>query len=154
MYKYVFFMIGDHNQAKDILQDTYLRAYNNFNTFNGENSKGWLFKIARNVTIDFVRKKKPISYLIDSIFSIPAPDKTPEQFIVLTEIERELYDALSKIKRSYRDVIIVRKLKEFSISESSHILGWSENKVKVNLFRGMKALKKQLEKESYHHETI
>lgn len=154
IYKFIFFMIGDHDQAKDILHDTFLRAYNKFENFEGGNTKSWLFKIARNITIDYIRKKKPMSYLIDSIPYIQATGKTPEETMILNETERELYMALSKIKQSYRDVIVLRKMKEFSISESSHILGWTENKVKVTLFRGLKALKKQLEKEGYDHETI
>ncbi|WP_233269426.1 RNA polymerase sigma factor [Alteribacillus sp. YIM 98480] len=154
IYKYVFFMIGEHDQAKDILQDTFLRAYHNFESFQGEKVKNWLFRIARNLTIDYIRKKKTIACLIDSISSSKVTNKTPEQTIVLNETERELYDALRKIKRSYREVIVLRKIKEFSVSESCHILGWNENKVKVNLHRGMKALRKQLVKEGYRHETI
>ncbi|MBM7571929.1 RNA polymerase sigma factor [Aquibacillus albus] len=154
VYQYIFFMIGEHDQAKDILQDTFLRAYNKYESFNGDNAKSWLFKIARNLTIDYIRKRKPIFYIIDSITSINATDRTPEQMLVLNETEHQLYKALSKIKRSYRDVIVLRKMKEFSISESSHILGWTESKVKVTLFRGMKALKKELEKEGYSHDKF
>lgn len=147
-------MIGKHDQSKDILQDTFLRAFNKIESFHGENAKSWLFPIARNLTIDYIRKSRPITYFIDSIPSIKTTDKTPEQIIVLNESEHQLYIALSKLKRTYREVIVLRKIKELSISESSHILGWTENKVKVNLFRGLKALRKELVKEGYSHETI
>ncbi|MFT4415804.1 RNA polymerase sigma factor [Fredinandcohnia humi] len=154
LYNYIFFMIKEHDQSKDILQDTFVRAYDNYSSFRGGNEKSWLFRIARNVTIDYIRKKKPISYIIESFSAIKASDKTPEQLMVLNETEQQLYHALSKVKRSYRDVIVLRKIKGFSISESSQILGWSENKVKVNLYRGMEALRKELLKEGYTHETI
>lgn len=71
---------------------------------------------------------------------------------MMNEAEKELYLALSNLKHHYRDVIVLRKIKELSIKETSYILGWSENKVKVNLFRGMKALKKELNKVGYIHE--
>jgi RNA polymerase sigma-70 factor, ECF subfamily len=154
VYNYIYFLIGDHEQAKDILQETYLRAYNNFGSFRGENVRGWLFTIARNVTIDDIRKKKPIAYFFDSIPVLKSAELTPEQVTMLNESEQELYIALSKLKLAYRDVIVLRKIKEFSINETASILGWSENKVKVNLFRGMKALRKELEKENFSHETI
>ncbi|WP_078382458.1 RNA polymerase sigma factor [Sutcliffiella halmapala] len=154
VYRYVFFMIGDHDQAKDIVQDTFLRAYNNYDSFLGGNEKSWLFRIARNLTIDYIRKKKPIAYYFDSVPSIKAVDKTPEQLMLLNETEQQLYIALSRMKRSYRDVIVLRKIKEFSIGETAHILGWTENKVKVNLFRALKTLRKELIKEGYCHETI
>ncbi|WP_430787396.1 RNA polymerase sigma factor [Virgibacillus flavescens] len=154
LYRYILLMIGDRDQAKDILQDTFLRAYDKLESFDGENARSWLFRIARNLTIDYIRKKKPIAYFIDSPSLIKATDKNPEQLMALNEAERDIHSALRNIKRTYRDVIILRKIKEFSISESARILGWSENKVKITLFRGMKALRKELEKEGYGHETI
>ncbi|WP_042142052.1 RNA polymerase sigma factor [Paucisalibacillus sp. EB02] len=154
IYNYVFFLIGDHELAKDILQDTFIKAYSNLETFQGENARGWLFRIARNLTIDFIRKKKPITYLTDSFAILKENAPTPEQMAVLNESEKELYMALGKLKRSYRDVIILRKIKEFSIKETAQILEWTENKVKVQLFRGLSALRKQLEKEDYRHETV
>jgi RNA polymerase sigma-70 factor, ECF subfamily len=153
LYNYIFLMIKEHDLSKDILQDTFIRAYNRYSTFKGGNEKSWLFRIARNLTIDYIRKKKPISYIIDSFSSIKANDKTPEEIMVLNETEQQLYIALSRIKLTYRDVIVLRKIKGFSINETSQILGWTENKVKVNLFRGMEALRKELIKEGYNHET-
>ncbi|SDN23042.1 RNA polymerase sigma-70 factor, ECF subfamily [Bacillus sp. OK048] len=153
LYKYAFFMINEHEQAKDIVQETFIRAYIKLDSFQGEYVKSWLFRIARNVTIDLIRKNKPIAYFLDLTTPIKSNDKTPEQVLLMNETEQQLYFAMNKLKRSYRDVIILRKIKEFSISETSHILGWSENKVKVTLFRGMQALKKELEKEGVLRET-
>lgn len=154
IYNYIYFLIGDHELAKDVLQDTFLRAYSNFESFQGDNVRGWLFRIARNLTIDYIRKKKPLLFLVDSFPIIHASEPNPEQIAMLNEAEQELYMGLSKLKRAYRDVIILRKIKEFSISETADILGWTENKVKVNLFRGIKALRKELEKGAYRHETV
>lgn len=154
VYNFVFFMVGNHELAKDILQDTFLRAYKKYYTFQGGNIKSWLFRIARNITIDEFRKTKPISYLFDINPTLKAVEFTPEQLTILSETEKELYFALNKLKRSYRDVIILRKIKELSINETAEILGWSESKVKTTLFRGMSALKKVLEEEGYVHETL
>ncbi|GIN87411.1 ECF RNA polymerase sigma factor SigW [Heyndrickxia sporothermodurans] len=154
IFRYVFFMISERDQAKDILQETFIRAFANYETFDGENEKSWLFRIARNLTIDYIRTKKPISYLLDFFPTLKSTEKNPEQITMLNETERQIYNSLNKIKHQYRDVIILRKIKEFSIVESAQILGWTENKVKVNLFRGMKALKKELEKEGFNNETI
>ncbi|MFC4321964.1 RNA polymerase sigma factor [Litchfieldia salsa] len=154
LYQYVVFMIRDHDQAKDIMQDTFLKAYTNYERYQGGNAKAWLFRIARNLTIDYIRKKKPISLLFEAIPFIKNEDPTPEQMTTLNETERELYRALGKIKRSYREVIILRKMKDFSVKESAELLGWSESKVKTTLLRAIAALKKQLEEEGFTHETI
>ncbi|SES12284.1 RNA polymerase sigma factor [Salipaludibacillus aurantiacus] len=154
IYKFILYMINDNEQAKDLMQDTFIKAYIKLDSFHEENEKGWLYKIARNVTIDFIRRKKPITYLTDSALSIKSPELTPEKKLSLNEQERELYVAISKLKRSHREVIILRKIKEFSIKETAYILGWSEGKVKTNLWRGVNSLKKQLEKEGFRHESI
>lgn len=153
IYQFVFFMIGDHAQAKDHVQETFFRAYQKYDQFHGDKPKNWLYQIARNVTIDYLRKNKPIPYLMEKFFSLETSGRTPEQMAIFNETESDLYLALSKLKRAYRDVIILRKIEEFSTAETAQILGWSENKVKVNLFRGLKALKQQLEKEGYSYET-
>jgi RNA polymerase sigma-70 factor, ECF subfamily len=154
IYKFILYMINDHEQAKDLMQDTFIRAYNNLNSFQGENEKAWLYRIARNLTIDFIRKKKPIHYYMDSALSIKSPGLTPDQTLSLNEQEKDLYIAITKLKRSYREVIILRKIKELSIKETASILGLSEGKVKTNLWRGLNSLKEQLQKEGYHHESI
>ena len=147
-------MIKDHNQAMDLMQDTFLRAFDSCSTFEGVNAKGWIFRIARNLTIDSIRKNKPISYFFDTAQPIFAKGVSPEHSVTLSETQRELYTALGKIKVSYRDVIILRKIEGFSITEAATILDWNESKVRTTLSRGMKALRKQLEKEGYKHEAI
>ncbi|MET3695889.1 RNA polymerase sigma-70 factor [Bacillus oleivorans] len=154
IYQYIFFMIGDHEMAKDLVHDTFLRSYSNYLSFRGGNEKGWLFRIARNITIDFIRKKKPISYLMNTDMQVKANELLPENVVTINESEKELYAALTRLKRSYRDVIILRKLKDFSIQETADILGWNESKVKSTLFRGLKELKKELVKEGYQHEKL
>jgi RNA polymerase sigma-70 factor, ECF subfamily len=154
IFRYAYFLINNRDQAKDILQDTFIRAYNHYDSFTGDNIKSWLFRIARNLSIDYIRKNKPIAYYMDQIIPLKGTVKSPEELIMLNETERHLYFCLNKLKRSYRDVIILRKIKEFSTSDTAQILGWSDSKVKVQLQRGLKALKKVLEEEEYLHETI
>jgi RNA polymerase sigma-70 factor (ECF subfamily) len=72
--------------------------------------------------------------------------------IQIKESSYELYKALGAIKDSYREVIILRKIKEFSIEETAEVLGWSESKVKSTLYRAIPVLETQLLKEGYLHE--
>ncbi|MEB1807141.1 MAG: RNA polymerase sigma factor [Bacillaceae bacterium] len=152
LFQYIFFMIHEHEQAKDLMQDTFVRAHSYFDMFDGKNAKGWLFRIARNVTIDYFRKQKTKTLVTNPFILFKTSNPSAEHMVTASETERELYFALSQIKRNYRDVIILRKIKAFSIDETAKILGWSQSKVKTTLLRGLKALKKQLEKEGYSHE--
>ncbi len=70
-----------------------------------------------------------------------------EDIIILRENSRELYEALSNMKASYKQVIILRKIKGFSILETAHILEWSESKVKSTLFRAMQTLEEKMKRE-------
>ncbi|WP_373323202.1 RNA polymerase sigma factor [Alkalihalobacterium chitinilyticum] len=76
----------------------------------------------------------------------------PDQITTLGETEEVLFKSLKKLKRPYQDVIILRKIKDLTIKETAEILGWKESKVKTTLFRGLDALRKQMEKEGYVNE--
>ncbi|MDE5415648.1 RNA polymerase sigma factor [Alkalihalobacterium chitinilyticum] len=58
IYRYILMLTGDHELAKDLMHDTFLKAFKSVDTFQGRSSdKNWLYQIARNVTIDYKRKK-------------------------------------------------------------------------------------------------
>lgn len=155
IYRYILVMIGDDEQAKDLTHDTFIKAYSTLDYFMGETSdKNWLYCIARNLTIDFMRKRKPIRFVVDSFSSIASKEPVPENIVLLGEREQQLYQALRKLKRSYREVIILRKMKELSIQETAEVLNWKEGKVKITLHRALAALKEQMEREGFQYETI
>lgn len=155
IYRYILYLNGDHEQAKDLMHDTFLKAYQHASSFQGNSSvKNWLYRIARNVTIDFSRKMKPIKYMLNSLSIFPSNDKCPEQISQLGENEEQLYKSIKKLKASYQDVIILRKIKELSVQETAEVLNWSESKVKTTLHRALQALKEEMLKEGYIHEAI
>ncbi len=154
IYRFILMMIGDHAEAKDLMHDTFLKAYSGLASFEGNASeKNWLYRIARNTTIDYQRKKRPLQFVVEAFTTFPSAERCPEQLATLGEAEEMLYRSLRKLKRSYQEVIILRKIKGLTIEETAEILNWTESKVKTTLFRGLAALKKQLEKEGYTHET-
>ncbi|WP_241657783.1 RNA polymerase sigma factor [Anaerobacillus alkaliphilus] len=155
IYRFILMMLGDDEQAKDLTHDTFIKAYNSMDLFKGDvNDKNWLYFIARNITIDYMRKRKPILFMIDSFSAVISKNHIPDNIALLGEREEQLYCSLRKLKRSYRELIILRKIKELSIRETAEVLNWSEGKVKVTLHRALLALKNQMEKEGFYYETI
>lgn len=153
IYNFILLMIGDRHQAQDLMQDTFLRAFKSIPNFEGKSSeKTWLFRIARNVTVDFIRRKKLVSFVRGNFNISPTQELLPEELLRLEESTRELYFALSKLKQDYRLVIILRKVKELSIAETAQVLGWSEGMVKTTLIRALNSLKKVMEEGGYIHE--
>lgn len=74
------------------------------------------------------------------------PGLLPEEVLFLKENKRELHEALEKLRTSYKEVIILRYIKGFSVQETCEILNWSESKVKTTLHREMFALEKNYDR--------
>src|SRR5690625_3957281 len=106
--------------------------------------KTFLYRIAHNLTIDYIRKNAPIHIMKEFFKHKKDPGPSVESIVEVRESSKELYHALGELKTSYREVIILRKIEEFSVRETAHILSWSESKVKSTFSRGMKALEKEL----------
>ncbi|MED4015873.1 RNA polymerase sigma factor [Sutcliffiella cohnii] len=151
IYRYAVMITGDHELAKDLTHDTFIKAFHSMESYRGEtNERNWLYRIARNTAYDELRKRRPIRFVLDTFAAnLPASDYIPELVTEQGEYEAQLYRSLQKIKRTYREVIILRKVKELSIRETAEILNWSEGKVKTTLHRALEALKKQMQKEGY-----
>lgn len=151
LIKYLAKMLNDSYQAEDLMQETFVKAYQYVLNKEIEYPKTFLFRIAHNLAVDHIRKQSPIQMVKDLILKDSSP--STESILEIREESRELYDAIRALKPSYREVIILRKIEEFSIKETATILNWSEGKVKSTLFRATKALEKQLQKGGYVNET-
>lgn len=149
VFKYICMMTRDYQQAQDLTQETFIKAYEKFDSFKHLNAKGWLYSIAHNVTIDFLRKRRPLSIFEKLLMNKEDSAPLPEEQLEMKEEIRELYRALANLKESYREVVILRKIKEFSVEETSYILNWSEAKVRTTMHRAMKQLEEELLKEGY-----
>lgn len=153
IYKLIVMMMGDQQQAEDLTHDTFVKAFQHLDGYRGEaQPKTWLVKIARNLTIDYLRKKKPIQTMLELFTNRPTHAPSPSEIVTSMENKQEILLALQSLNRSYREVIILRKIQAFSTKETAHILGWSESKVKVTLHRALKSLKATLQKGGFAHE--
>lgn len=142
---YIILMVRDYQQAEDLTQETFLKAYRYQQQFEQKSSvKTWLFSIAHNVTKDYFRKKHPLQYYLGLTMEEKDYKLIPEQIIAMKFQNEQLYRAIQQLKPSYRQVIILRKLKEFSTKETALVLNWSESKVKMNLKRALVELKNEL----------
>lgn len=147
---FILLIVKDYQQAEDLTHDTFVKAYLYYDSFNHHSSeKTWLFSIAHNLTIDFLRSRKPSLYFKELFISQKDNNSLPEEIIKVKENSYELYKALGEIKDTYRKVIVLRKIQDFSIEDTAKILSWSESKVKSTLFRAIPVLRKQLIKEGF-----
>lgn len=153
VYRYIFLLVRNKEVAEDLTQETFIKVLQNLHQFHQlSNLKTWIIKIAKNTTYDYFRKVK-WSSLFTNTREIPDSKISPsteETIIKKTEIET-LYQALKQLKRDYQEVLILRKINEFSTKETALILGWSENKVKTKLARALKKLYGEMTKSEEGH---
>lgn len=152
VYHYIFFLVRNKEVAEDLTQETFIKVFNHFNEFSRLSKLNtWIIQIAKNTTYDYFRSQKWRSFIqffpMHHEESSPSPEK---QLIKKLELEL-LYYSLQSLKRDYQQVLILRKINGFSISETASILGWSENKVKTKQARALKKLNVEMEKYKEEH---
>lgn len=156
IYRYLYMQTGDPQQAEDLTQETFIKAYRKSSSFEGRSSAyTWLYSIARNVSYDHYRKKRPLPFLPDFFQRQPEPERMPvEDLTVIGDEAAMMYQALENIKPHYRDVILFGHIQELSVTETAEVMDCSDSKVKSTLHRAMRALKIEMEKRGVTHETI
>lgn len=154
VFTYVLMLVGDYQQAEDITQETFVKAYRKHGTFKYQSSiKTWLFSIAQNTAKDHFRKTNPFKHYLNLTFNERDHSPLPHQLLEINDRDLLLYQTLQNLKPAYRQVILLRMLKEFSTKETAEILNWSESKVKSTLARGLNEFKNELEKGGFEYEA-
>ena len=133
IYQFLYFITFDVQLSEDLMQETFIRAYEAKHTYRGEaNVLTWLRTIAKNIVYDHFKRKKIITFLpFTKNDAETAITLSAEQLIFIEEDKRELYQAIASLKFEHRLAIILRKIEGLSIKETATILGWNEAKVKT-----------------------
>ncbi|HEU0085357.1 MAG TPA: RNA polymerase sigma factor [Candidatus Paceibacterota bacterium] len=142
LYRYCFFKTSSRDTAQDLVQETYLKAWNYL--MKGEeikNLKAFFYRILNNLIIDEYRKKKTVSLdLLSEKGFDPGVNET-ERMENQIDGERAM-KLLKKIPEMYREVIFMRYVQELSLKEMADILDQSENAIAVKVHRGLKKVEK------------
>jgi RNA polymerase sigma-70 factor (ECF subfamily) len=154
VYNLVYRMVRDLEEAEDLTQEAFIKAFNSLASFNEEYAfSTWLYKIATNNCIDFFRKRKlqtfsldkPIQYKDSEIqHEIPDPELNPEKSILARERSRMIQKAIKALPEKYYTAIILRHNEEKSYEEIAEILNLPLGTVKARIFRAREMLNKEL----------
>lgn len=155
MYYLAFRMLGNTQEAEDVAQETFLRVYSNLDRYDESHKfSTWIYRIANNLCIDRLRKRKPIYSLdadtsdgegMDGYASLQSADQLPEDQLVLSETQETVREAIDKLPDKYKSVVILRYLHDLSLQEIGEILDMPVTTVKTRVHRGREALRKKLE---------
>lgn len=156
-------MIRNPNDAEDLTQEAFIKAFNSLHTFNTEYAfSTWLYKIASNNCIDYLRKRRLKTVSIDAPvqtrdgemqMEIADPNALRPD-IPLTSAERTevLQEAIRNLPEKYRIVIELRHEKEMEYADIAEMLGLPLGTVKAHLFRARALLLKRLQGKLVHFE--
>ncbi len=149
LFRYCVFKISDREKAQDLLQDTFIRAWQYIRK-NGviDNFKAFLYKVMTNLVIDEYRKRVPpdsLETLREEEGFDPSTDDTGRWFDTIDGVEA--VKLLKNIPAPYGEAVFMRYVQELSLSEIALITGERENTIAVHIHRGLEKLKVL-----FHHE--
>lgn len=147
-------MIRDREQVEDLVQEVFMKAFDNLASYNTQYAfSTWIYRIATNHTIDYLRKKKLKTLSIndpvttkDGEMNVQLPDENFEtdRAIIRKQRKAMIESAISNLPEKYRDVIEMRHMEEMSYQEISEELDLPLGTVKAHIFRAREMLYKTL----------
>jgi RNA polymerase sigma-70 factor, ECF subfamily len=155
LFRYLLHLTGSQEHAEDFFQETWLRVLERGHQYDGKwKFEAWLFAIARNLVLDWHRRKKP-----QSLESLAGPDQdaaafdlqdekseSPLEQVMRAEVRTGLQLSLQRVPVIYREVLVLRFQEEMQLDEIAGVTGVPISTVKSRLYRGLEALKSAMQR--------
>jgi RNA polymerase sigma-70 factor (ECF subfamily) len=155
LFRLAFRMTGNEQDAEDIVQETFLRAYRQIGRFDERSSFGtWLYRIAANCSLDSIRARKrraeQVTGAVDSgeeeiVASLPCTSPGPEREALSGELRAHVSGAMQELSAMERTAFVLRHFEGMSIEEVSRVLDCQPGAAKHSVFRAVQKLRRALE---------
>ena len=159
VYRVARRMVGTREEAEELVQDTYARAFRSWKSFTpGTNMRAWLLRILTNLNTDRGRKiqrtpdQQPLEesdyFLANKLAAVEGEQALEQERVVERLSQGGVVDALAALPHDFRDVVVLVDLGDFSYADAAQILDVPIGTVMSRLHRGRRILKKTLAEES------
>jgi RNA polymerase sigma-70 factor, ECF subfamily len=159
VYRVARRMVGTREEAEELVQDTYARAFRSWKSFTpGTNMRAWLLRILTNLNTDRGRKiqrtpdQQPLEesdyFLANKLAAVEGEQALDQERVVERLSQGGVVDALAALPHDFRDVVVLVDLGDFSYADAAQILDVPIGTVMSRLHRGRRILKKTLAEES------
>lgn len=153
VYNYCLRMLRNREDAEDISQEVFIKAYRNVTSFEGRSSfSTWIYKIAYNTVVDYTRKKRLTTITIhnrgedgDRDMELPDVINEPGRMLMQSERQRELLAAIYSLRDEYKEVIIMRDIEDAPYQQMADVLELPLGTVKTRIRRARLAVRKKLD---------
>lgn len=149
VYNLALRMVGDRDDAFDMTQEAFIKAYGSLSSFRGDSKFSvWIYRITTNVCLDFLRsksRKQQVSLTVsdddeDAQLDIPDPKADPEQQLIKKISMQSVEEGLKTLPDKQRQILVMRELCGMSYAEIGKALSLEEGTVKSRIFRARKRL--------------
>jgi len=140
-------LVRNPHDAEDIVQESYLRAFKFFGSYQGGDARGWVLKIVRNTSYSFLEKHRPagLSEEFNEEVHTTGTDQPDAEALVLQAADsRAVREALDQLPLNFREVLILRELEGMSYKEIADVTGVPIGTVMSGLARGRGQLRERL----------
>jgi RNA polymerase sigma-70 factor (ECF subfamily) len=151
VYNVIYRMLPSSDDAADVTQEAFLRAYTRLDTFNlGRSFPAWLRAIASNLCIDHLRRRRSQTVSLDQRLESglePAdesPDASPENQLTVAEDSRRVLAAVHQLPEKQKAVLVLRHIEGMKLNEIAEALRMPVGTVKTMLFRGRAAVREMV----------
>jgi RNA polymerase sigma-70 factor, ECF subfamily len=152
LVRYLLYLTGRRDYAEDLAQETWIRVLQRGSQYNGrQRFDPWLFAIARNLAIDYLRKKRKAVQTAslpnhrDEILLLPSSGPSPFEAAARSEDAIRLAGQLQILPPLYREALLLRFQEDLSLAEIAQVLGAPVTTVTSRIYRGLAALRSAFE---------
>lgn len=146
LYWKIRHVVLNHEDSNDVLQNVFVKAWNNLETFQGKSSLStWLYRIAVNESLDFMRKQKNTNYVSADEDMAVANRLLADNYFDGDETQAQLQEAVSKLPEVQRIVFTMKYFDEMKYSEISKVLHTSEGALKASYHLAVKKITEYFE---------
>jgi RNA polymerase sigma-70 factor, ECF subfamily len=145
VYQLCYRFVSNHEDASDLAQEVFIRAFKGLQRFRGQSSLGtWLYRIGVNLCLNRVSVKRPATEPLDARPHVDEQAKDPSDELLRGERAQEVRAAIAQLPKKQRATVILRVYHELSHEEIAGVLGSSVGAVKANFFHALGNLKRLL----------
>jgi RNA polymerase sigma-70 factor (ECF subfamily) len=149
VYQVCYRFVSNHEDASDLTQDAFLRAYRALHTFKGNAAfSTWLYRVAVNVCLNRVSAKQAATEPIDNREHQDVHGELPDREVLRQEQAAAVRAAIARLPKKQRATMILRMYHELPHEQIAGILGSSVGAVKANFFHALANLKKLLQEKT------
>jgi RNA polymerase sigma factor (sigma-70 family) len=145
LYRFAFRLLGNSDEAKDVVQDTMIKVWNGRDLAEVQNMEAWCMRITKNLSLDKLRSKQRKSTgPMEEGFEARQEGLSPLEKTELKESMKRIDELMTKLPDKQRQVMHLRDIEGHSYNEICEIMELDMNQVKVNLFRARNAVREKL----------